>query len=228
MADTDQQDPKIDLDDEAKQLQLDEFKAKARQAIADADAKRAATGLYTPKSEPVKGETTLGDDSGSLLAVVALRGLDSAAKRIADAIKDHVGTGVLIVEDRALALSDAPHKEITERLSVFEESFKTAQQNLALSAAQAQAAVVKPQVAPVLAAGAAGMSAIGLAADLVGMFKTDYSVAGRKVNVQYAALAAAVAGKLPSTTTAVIDGLLDLRDADARDSQRADEDARCA
>jgi hypothetical protein len=181
-----------------------------------------AAGVYTPKSTPVKGETTVDDKSGSLVEVVALRGLDTVADTIVEAVgAEGVGaTAVLIVEDRALAQSEAPRAEITGRLALFAERFAAAQLSLDVpaDAPQAQQALLTPQVAPVLAAapavGQAALGVVGLAADLIGMFKTDYSIKGRDVNVDYAALAAAVAGKLTAgEKTVVIDGMQSLENS---------------
>ena len=54
---------------------------------------------------------------------------------------------------------------------------------------------------------------MGLLTGVIGMFKTDHSVQGRAVTLNYVALAAAVARKLISNgKTVVIDGFLDLHD----------------
>lgn len=61
------------------------------------------------------GQTTLDPTSGSLAGIVALQGLGAAAAEIAGAVGAVIGENgsALIVEDRALGQSDAPHAEIT-------------------------------------------------------------------------------------------------------------------
>ena len=113
--------PDLELDAEAKELQLAKFKAEARKAIAEAHSGTVNAGLYEPKSQPIKGETTLGEKSGSLLTIIGLRALDELAKAIAKDVSAHLGDApsVLIVESRALAVTDAPRAEISERFVWF-------------------------------------------------------------------------------------------------------------
>src|SRR5262249_37006077 len=155
---------------------------------------------------------------GSIVGVVGLRGLDAAAAEIAGGLKGKLGAGVLIVEDRALALSDAPYQEITKRLDVFRQQFDTTTSELnavaALSQGAPSAEVVRTEFGPALAAvpaaGQAVVSTVGLAADLVGMFKSNYTISGRDLNLEFTALAAAVAQNLVGKAIVIIDGLFDL------------------
>jgi len=174
----------------------------------------------TATSPTATGTTTLDAKSGSVVGIVALKGLTAAAEGIADAVGNVVGANatVLIVEDRALALSDAPHAEITGRFAVFKQRFEAAQQALVPPPPPPGGPPgIQPLAVGVLAAipevTTAASGIVGLATDVVGMFKSDYSVQGRDVTLGYAALAAAVAGILNANgRTIVIDGFMDLHD----------------
>ncbi len=164
------------------------------------------------------GQTALDPTSGSLAGIVALQGLGAAAAEIAGAVSAVIGeTGsALIVEDRALGQSDAPHAEITTRFELFERQFVHALKVLAPPSPDGQKPG-KREDERFLAAAQAGIdlatSAVALLTGVIGMFKTDYSVQGRAVTLNYVALAAAVASKLISNgKTVVIDGFLDLHD----------------
>ncbi|MFZ0379828.1 MAG: hypothetical protein WCD11_11485 [Solirubrobacteraceae bacterium] len=156
--------------------------------------------------------------SGSLAGIVALKGLGAAAAEIAGAVGAVIGKdgSALIVEDRALGQSDAPHAEITTRFELFERQFAHALKVLAPPPPDGH----KPgerEDERFLEAAQAGIdlatSAVGLLTGVIGMFKTDYSVQGRAVTLNYVALAAAVASKLINDgKTVVIDGFLDLHD----------------
>jgi hypothetical protein len=141
-----------------------------------------------------------------------MRSLGAVAQKIAEAVGTVVGPGgsVLIVEDRAFALSDAPHAEIAARFDMFGQRFDAAQAIVA----PADQPAIEPLVAGVLAISAATAAAtgmVGLVTDVVGMLKSDYTVQGRDVNLAYAALAAAVADALnKDDRTIVVDGLLSL------------------
>ena len=172
----------------------------------------------TATSPTATGTTTLDAKSGSVVGIVALKGLNGAADTIAHTVLGLVGqdAAVLIVEDRALALSDAPNAEITGRFAAFKQRFAAAQQALtpppppvgAPQRYQPDAfAIPIPSQATITAAS----GIVGLATDVVGMFKSDYSVQGRDVTLGYSALAAAVAGRLNAGgKTAIIDGFTDL------------------
>ncbi|MBI5103849.1 MAG: hypothetical protein HZB46_02460 [Solirubrobacterales bacterium] len=213
------EDPPLTLDAEAQALRLAKYKAEARKAIAAADAGL----LYQPKATPVKGETTIGEKAGSLLGNLALRGIGQLGEHIAIDVdqqmertaKPHV---VLIVSATGVAAGDAAHAEITTRLDWFAERFAEAQ-----AALEAAPPIPQPQPAsggattaalPLLAlaaaagqAGAAGMSVLGLAADVVSMFKSDYAVTAREISVEFEALAAVVARELRERdVAAVVDG----------------------
>jgi hypothetical protein len=167
----------------------------------------------TAASPTATGKTTLDAKAGSVAGIVALRGLKAAADAIAKAVGEVIGADgtVLIVEDRALALSDAPNAEIAGRFAVFTERFRDAQRALTppAGAPPFRALMVLPTISATTTA-ASGI--VGLATDVVGMFKSDYSVQGRDVTLGYAALAAAVAGKLNAPDrTIIIDGFMSLR-----------------
>jgi hypothetical protein len=200
-----------DLDAEAKALKLEQVKAEARKAIAEANAGALNAGLYQAKSEPIKGETTFDEKADSLLSIIALRALDRLTGEISAAVQEAISTGsaILIVDDRALGLTDAAHDEIAARFDWFVEQFQAILAQLQAPAVST-AATHEPEVAflaPVLAAlpaAQAALSAVGLAADLVGMFKTNYSVQGRAVKFGYTALAAGVADRLSRSSIAVV------------------------
>jgi hypothetical protein len=200
----------------------------AAQQTASSSSSQPATGSpaagqkssSTTTSPTATGAATLDAKSGSVVGIVALKGLNDAASQIADAVGGVVGDNamVLIVEDRALALSDAPHAEITGRFAVFGQRFEAAQEALApplppVGAPQVSQPLAVGVLAALPAATTAASEIVGLATDVVGMFKSDYSVQGRDVTLGYAALAAAVAGILNAHgRTIVIDGFMGLHD----------------
>jgi hypothetical protein len=216
---TDRQQPSAksaepELDAEAKALKLEQVKAEARKAIAEANAGALTAGLYQSTSQPAKGETTLDEKSGSLLSIVALRSLNSLSGEIAEAVEAAVGQGkaIVIVGDRSLALTDAARAEINVRFEWFREQFEATLDQLqrpAVPPPQQRAEVAEPALAPMFAAlpvAQAALSAVGLAADLVGMFKTDYAMQGRAVAFDQSAVAAGVAGRLSRHGSVVVDG----------------------
>jgi hypothetical protein len=185
-------------------------------ASSSAAGQKSSSAAASPTAT---GTTTLDAKSGSVVGIVALKGLNDAAEAIAGAVEAIVGQNatILLVEDRALAVSDAPHAEITRRFAVFKQRFADAQQALAPPAPPAGApAGYQPDAfavpIPSQAAITAASGIVGLATDVVGMFKSDYSVQGRDVTLGYTALAAAVAQHLNAAgRTIVIDGFTDLR-----------------
>lgn len=172
----------------------------------------------TPSSATATGQTTLDDKSGSLVGIVALKGLGAVAGKIGAAVGAVLGAdgSILIVEDRAFALSDAPHAEITARFEVFGQRLDDAQEILAPPPPSEGQETITPLVAGVLTAipavTTAATSIVGLATNVIGMFKSDYSVQNRDVSLDYAALAAAVAQILKHDgITIVVDGFLGLQ-----------------
>ncbi len=193
--------------------------AASSQPATAASSQQAASTSNQP-SAVATGQTTLDPTSGSLAGIVALQGLGAAATEIAGAVAAVIGEkgSVLIVEDRALGQSDAPHAEITTRFALFERQFAQALKVLKTpppgrekpGKAEDRVAEFLPAVQTAIDL---GTSAVGLLTGVIGMFKTDYSVQGRTVTLDYVALAAAVANKLISNgQTVVIDGFLGLDD----------------
>jgi hypothetical protein len=209
-------DQKVPLDDEAKRLELEKAKAEARKAIAEAQKATLAAQLPESETKPLEGKVDVGAGVGLVAQLLAYKLLTPAAATIAEAVKQHVSgkaTQVLIVEDRALVATDWPFGALREQLKSHRETLEDAE----LMLKRALGKEPPPEEPPpeeflfVPAIGAA-TAFVGAAATLVGMFRTDYSIASRDVKIGTTPLVAAVARQLLSSKIRVtVDqfGLLD-------------------
>jgi hypothetical protein len=196
MAESASQTPEFELDQEAKDLKVEQSKAESRKAIAEANAATRKAVAPAGATAPLAGDVTFDAKSGSLVSVVAARQLEAAAATIAKRVALTVGEGaaVLLIEDRQIAQDDAVFEEVNARLISLRSEFAAAAAALVPPPTGTTTAVIP------LAVVAAGLStAIGLAqlgADLIAMFRTDITVSGRDVSVDRLALFAEVAEEL--------------------------------
>lgn len=223
--------PSVKLDREGRELQLLEVKAKSRQAIAEANAATLKAGLYEAQSKPKTTGTTVDEKAGSMVDVAAARALEAVAEHFSKTIDEHLedGSVVLIVEHRRLAETDAPYADIRARFTWFNEEFDRWIGDLEPSAAQTtppaqtadddvrQVMFALPIAAGITSAiqiGSAAMSLVGLGADLVGMFKTNYAISGRDVALDQASFSALMArGLNHRNITVIVDGFVPLAES---------------
>ena len=201
MANSPEKPPEVALDEEAKQLKLAQVKAEARKAIAEADAGTAAAGVPAAQSKPMAGAVDVGEKGGSsLVAVVAAKALTAAAEKIAKRVGEKAnGHPIIFVDDRAVAEGDAVYAEVTTRLEQFSHSIDTALQALKPpgSTRGRQALVGVAPLAAIVGLGS-------LLGDVLGLFRSDYKVAGREASINRVALVALVAGGLPEGVKAIL------------------------
>ncbi|HEX6552922.1 MAG TPA: hypothetical protein VF026_09195 [Ktedonobacteraceae bacterium] len=194
------------LDLAAKKAEAQKRIAQAQQAVVEAQKSTLKAYLPSYESKPLEGKVTLDAKAGSLAELVAYESLKEAASKIAEKVKDVTARHckILVVEDRSLVTSDWPYRSIKETLQ---------QHSSALQQVGAQLDAVLPEselaeeadVADFVglpALGAIVPSVVGAAADLVGMFRSDYAISGRDIKLASTALVAATsaeltAGKLP-------------------------------
>jgi hypothetical protein len=191
-----QDDQKVPLDDEAKRLQLEKTKAEARKAIAEAQKATLAAQLPTSETKPLEGKVDVGAGVGLIAELLAYKLLGPAAATIAAAVKNQLGkdatASILVVEDRGLVASDWPYGAIREQLKSHDETLDVATAALMKELGE-KAPPTDLVIAPALGAATAF---VGAAAALVGMFRTDYSIASKEVTIGTTPLVAAVAQHL--------------------------------
>jgi len=236
----------VPLDAEAKQLKLDQQKAQARQAIAEARQAELKASLPSPATKPLEGTVILGDKAGYMAELAAYAVLDHAADQItadaAAAINSAPlpapaavgldknapppqprldGQSILLVSDPALVASDWPYRVVNDQLLRLNDAVAGAATAVA-GAATAVAGLVAPSKpeperrpaaeklvgAPPAAAAASAVPAyVGAVADVIGLFRTDYTITGRDVVLQPPALLAAAARRLRGLgANVIVDG----------------------
>jgi len=210
---TDSASDEVQLDAEAKRLKLEQTKAEARKAIAEAQQATLAAEIPTSDVKPLEGKVELGAGVGLLAALLAHAVLERGADEIVKALPlTHVegkskGNTVLIVEDRALVESDWPYTMVSSQLEVLSDNLGKAETLLQPPTEKPHAPAVPATTEEMLlpaAALAAAPALVGAVAGLIGMFKTDYSIASKDVTVGTTPLVAAVAGELLAAGHTVI------------------------
>jgi hypothetical protein len=193
----------VTLDDDAKRLKLDQVKAEARQAIAEAQKATVAALLPASDVKPLEGQVDVGAGVGLVAQLIGYQLLDEASARIAKAIArcGVKGADILVVEDRLLAGTDWAFEGIQHELAALAPALDQMLIDLGLIEVQSAGSVpivprLGAEMVPVVPAALAVSSVIGAAASLVGMFKTDYSITSREVKIGTTPLIAAVAKRL--------------------------------
>ncbi|MGO8906597.1 MAG: hypothetical protein ACLQMH_13380 [Solirubrobacteraceae bacterium] len=184
--------PVVPPDEEAKQLALEQKKAEASKAIAEAQKATLAADFPASETKPLEGKTAVGTGVGLVAQLLAYKLLGPAATDIANALKSELDAdaSILIVEDRALIASDWPYTAIREQLKGYEQLIEALKQRLEpVPSGRAPRVAIGPVVA-----GAAAV--IGAAATIVGMFRAEYSITSKDVKIGTTPLVAAVARQL--------------------------------
>jgi hypothetical protein len=171
--------------------------------------------LPAPESKPITGATTVKDGAGYPGELVALSLLDDAVSSASTAVRRAGAERVLIVEDRALLDSDGAYL-------VFEAGLTAVTQRLELAKTALDSGPTSDQtmgqdrssremlLGAALGAVSAAPQIIGLAADLVGMFRTNYTMSSRTMTPDGTSLVTQVAKTLAALpgVTVMIDGLM--------------------
>jgi hypothetical protein len=110
----------VPLDEEAKKLKLEQTKAEARKAIAEANKATLAAQLPTADVKPLEGKTEVGEKAGLVADLLAHSLLAPAARTIANGIvaaNVPNGARVLVVDDRALTAVDWSYLAVSEQVN---------------------------------------------------------------------------------------------------------------
>jgi hypothetical protein len=216
---------KTPRDPELERAERDQKLAEARKATAEAEkaaaeagtariAERrgaATAGLPTAVAAPLDGTVTMGEGAGRVAEVLAHALVDRAATELAATLKLGESDRVLIVEGRDLVSSDWPYLIVREQLTRLAATVAGLSRQLEDTGqppegGQRRRRFVGPGAAvsaiPAVAAG------VGVAADLLGLLRTNYTITDRTVAVTSTALIAAVAGalKVAGAGRVVVDG----------------------
>ena len=212
-----------DLQASLQQKPAEVQQAIAQAESAAAVARKAALEATLPKGEskPLEGTVATDEKFGYLATLVAYQVMRGCAATIAKAIDDKSLAGnpakILIVDERNVAQSDLALVQVDRQFAFFRAQFAAQVQqmeNLLQDTAaayppalgEAELEVQRPDVgagglemlpiAPIAAALTAAPAVISSVADIVGYFKTDYTVKGQTVDLSADALVAEVAGKI--------------------------------
>jgi hypothetical protein len=206
--------PEVPLDSATRELLLQQKKAEARKAIAEArKAEQAA--LLPDLSFTVPEHTVTPGEKGSPVAVLLGYGTVSAVcDKIAASIIDagiKKEATVLIVDDLAVATQDGLYVQVSMNLARLLQAAKSLQDRLDPPPSLPGDASVegKPvegeplaqvETADAVAIAGAVMSAVP---GLLSLFRTNYSIKGRDFDIAFAPVAAAMARSLHSLGPAV-------------------------
>ncbi len=121
MSDADPKVPAVELDEEARQLQLDRIKAEARKTIAEASDHHGKAITPTVGDDALRSTVDLGEGTGSTLTtIVASEQLSRVARRIAEGVAaDARDARVFIIDDLSIADDDTVYLLVTDRPRVF-------------------------------------------------------------------------------------------------------------
>src|SRR5438094_1447123 len=188
-------DTKASTDADTSQLQQEETQWKARQAIAEAQKATVAALLPTSDLKPLEGQVTVGEKVGLIGDLIAHSLLGKAAKTIAEQVNEHITdtSTVLVIEDRLLAGTDWPFALISRELDhqerIISHTSETLRRRNRPKAAVGETLLALPIIASL-------PTIVGAAAAVVGMFRSDYSIANRDVTVGTTPLVAAMVREL--------------------------------
>jgi hypothetical protein len=212
--DTSPDDQLVQLDDEAKQLKLQQVKAESRKAIAEAEKSRLSALLPTADVKPTGTKTEVGSNVGLAADLLSHKLVDvGAGKLVADIQTAVAGGKILIVDDIAFIATDWPYSFISAELSNQTTALTTAVDTLKSHLigsvplereAPREEEVVEEEFAlPALAIPAAvavAPSVVAGVASLVSLFRSDYAISSRDVKIGVQPLLAAVVRHLTKVT----------------------------
>jgi hypothetical protein len=184
------------------------FEAQKILATQQLEIVKAQQGLLSqllPKGEskPLEGKVDTGDKFEALGELVAHRALANLgghlAKHIAKLLTE--GAKVLIVDQLDYASGEIVLKEVQAQLTGFSDALQTQindceailYEHNAQSVGETSLAI---PIATVLSILPLAQAAISSLSDIIGYFKTDYSVKGAIFDLKYEALISAIAGRL--------------------------------
>ena len=201
MADADtSKDPEVPLDDEAKKLKLDAIKAEARKTIAQAQKDTLAAQFPSSDVEAPEGKVDVGEKVGMVAQAVAYSAMADVAQTVADAVP--ANAAVLVVDDRGLFATDWQYEMVTGDLAEQKTALDEAVKVLAppekpeKPPAAPEGADVAPLVAGLAPALTVASSLAGGAAQLAGLFRSDYGLSALETKIESTPFIAAVTEKL--------------------------------
>ncbi|MBP6997159.1 MAG: hypothetical protein KBB39_13555 [Phycicoccus sp.] len=157
---------------------------------------KALSELPAAESKPLSGATTVAEGAGYPAELVALSQLNDATSSITTALTRVKATHVLIVEDRALLDSEAAYLSVTQQVTDMANTLKAVVDIIPPAANDAN--VRTNLIPPGVVAGLIGAipKLVGGAADIVGMFRTNYTMSSRTMTPEGTPLVAQVARHL--------------------------------
>ncbi|PWJ26368.1 hypothetical protein ATK17_2525 [Branchiibius hedensis] len=153
--------------------------------------------LPDAQTKPLAGATTLKDGAGYPGELVALSQLNDAVSSVVTALRDLKVSQVLVVEDRALLDSDAPYLTLTRQFEAAGAQLTDATQlveEFESPSGEVRSKSIGTGAAQIALTGlGAAPKVVGEFADVVGLFRTSYTVAARTVSATGTPLVAEVA-----------------------------------
>jgi hypothetical protein len=211
-----QTDQAVPLDDEARQLKLQQMKAESRKAIAEAEKNRLSAMLPTGEAKSNGGKIEIGSSVGLVADLLSHELVDAAAEKLVTAINNLIAGGnVLVVDDIALIGTDWPYwfintelanqttalKEIVDALKGFVDGAKAAAPPPGREGVAVEEFVALPIIGT--AALATAQSMVAGVASVFSMFKSDYAISSREVKLGLPSLIAGVVRRLNLAKVAV-------------------------
>jgi hypothetical protein len=164
------------------------------------------------ESKPLSGATEVKDGAGYPAELVAYSLLDDVTSSITTALRRADAQRILLVEDRALLDSEWPYLTVTTQIDSLVAQIADAMDALKPDAKQAGAPPQPVQplaefapalVPPALQLLAAAPKAVGAVADIIGMFRTNYTMASRTMSAKGTPMLAQVAANLRNADASV-------------------------
>jgi hypothetical protein len=192
---------KTELDDEVEVFGLEQTKTQSRKTAREAG--RSASGASLPRlsKQSIEGKAEFGDKAGQLAEVAAFRALAHAAQSIAEELGEQAKQrGVRVVSSGELWKSDFAYQRVDAGLKRYNTALGELISTLDGTYAGADGAPTPDRGLASLGFTPAALSlpaaAVGAAADLMSMFRSDYRFAAREVANDHAALLSMLVAKL--------------------------------
>lgn len=189
----------VELDDEAKALQLERLKAEARRDIAAARQDRITSALPDLDVELPRGELDVGASGSSLPELIAYRHLDEAAGGLVDKLRnDHKvqGRRILIISELDQTARCASHDALMQRATLLTGRLEEARTALPSGPRSEGTGSTKQDSSParVTVSVAAGLAVlVGAVPTIARLLRTDTTIRPASFSVADTAVVAAVA-----------------------------------
>ncbi len=191
------------LQDEVDRLSLEQKKAEALKAIAEANKAAVAASLPATETKGKTGSVTVDDKAGYFAELMAYSTLSDSACSIDEMLQKEVkGKTVVVTAQVDLSQQAALWELVHLKLGRFQDDF-----DYLISQFDKQGEPVKKEFQPesVGAAAITLTSLLGAASDIAAFFRVDRELKGRDVTLSERALVADVAGQLEAEEVLVPD-----------------------